>query len=105
VVFALTQACGLCLESVTLCNQYGDGEHDIHCPKRMEVHTAPAATGPWTSVITFTSAQTRRQQTFTVTPGAPTLGGFVQVVVYDTYGSSARVASMSLQGTAWGPAA
>jgi hypothetical protein len=107
VVFALTQARGLCLESVTLCNKFGDGQSDL-CPKRMEVHTAPSATGPWTSVVAFRSQPTKRQQTFTVAPGAPTLTGFVQVVVHDTYGGSGNyglVRSMSLQGTAWGPAA
>ena len=105
MVFALTQARGLCLESVTLCNQYEDGNSDSFCPKHMEVHTAPVSTGPWTSVITFTSAPTKTQQIFTVTPGAPMLTGFVHVVVHDTHGDNAYVVSMSLQGTSWGPAA
>jgi hypothetical protein len=104
VVFALTQARGLCLESVTLRSQHGDGYGNDRCPKRMEVLTAPAATGPWTSVVEFTSRQTKTQQTFTVAPGAPMLGGFVQVVVHDTYGGFASVSFMSLQGTSWGSA-
>jgi len=101
MVFAFTQARDLCLESVTLCNQYDD--HD--CPKRMEVLTAPLATGPWTSVVSFISAQTNKEQVFTVALGAPVLVGFVQVVVHDTYGGSCvYVTSMSLQGVVWGPA-
>ena len=97
-VFALTQARGLCLESVTLgrCDQSG----------RMEVHTALAATGPWTYVIAFTFRSTQEQQTITVAPDAPALGGFVQVVVHETHGASEMcINEMCLQGTAWGPAA
>ena len=71
----------------------------------MEVRTGPQATGPWTSVVAFTSAETKQPQTFAVAPGAPVLAGFVQVVVLDTYGGSADVTSLSLQGTAWGPVA
>jgi len=105
VAFALKSARGLCLESVTLINSFGDGQLNQHCPQRMEVRTGPQATGPWTSVVAFTSAQTTAPQTFAVAPGAPVLAGFVQVVVLDTYGKAAEVKSLALQGTAWGPAA
>ena len=64
-----------------------------------------AADGPWTSVATFTSAQTTNRQTFAAAPDAPTLGGFVQVLVHDTYGGDACVREVSLEGEAWGPAA
>jgi len=101
VVFALTQARALCIDSVTLRNQCGNGHGYSHCPKRMEIYTA---TGPWTSVVVLTSAP-KKQQTFTAAPGAPLLTGFVQVVVHDTNGLTAQITSMSLQGTAWGPAA
>ena len=76
-----------------------------YCAKRMEVCTGPAANGPWTSVATFTSAQTRDPQTFAAAPDAPALGGFVQVLVHDTYGGAAYVSKVSLEGEAWGPAA
>jgi len=104
VVFALSQARALCIESVTLRNQCGDGHGNSHCPKRMEIYTAPAATGPWRFVVVLTSAP-KKQQTFTAAPGAPLLTGFAQVVVHDTNGLTAQITSMSLQGTAWGPAA
>ena len=94
-VCAHTGTRGLCLESVTLCNDQGK---ILSCfSKRMEVHTAPAATGPWTSVVAFTSQQTTAQQTFTVAPGAPVIGGFVQVDVHDNYGFEITyTSSMSL---------
>ena len=71
----------------------------------MEVLTGPAAFGPWTSVATFTSAQTTNRQTFAAAPDAPALGGFVQVLVHDTHGDAAWVKEVSLEGEAWGPAA
>jgi hypothetical protein len=71
----------------------------------MEVCTGPAANGPWTSVATFTSAKTKDRQTFPAAPDAPALGGFVQVLVHDTYGGAADVQEVSLEGEAWGPAA
>jgi hypothetical protein len=72
----------------------------------MEVLTGPAVDCPWTSVATFTSAKTKDQQTFSAAPDTPTLGGFVQVLVHNTYGdTTCIVREMSLEGEAWGPAA
>jgi uncharacterized protein YjbI with pentapeptide repeats len=102
VVFALTAPRALTLQRVTLCNQWGDGQEDKHCPKEMEVQTGPSATGPWTSVVKFTSRQTKQEQTFAATPDAPLLFGFVQVLVHDTYGGYAVVKSMALEGEGWG---
>ena len=42
---------------------------------------------------------------FAAAPDAPALGGFVQVLVHDTYGGEAHVQEVSLEGEAWGPAA
>jgi hypothetical protein len=89
-------------------NQYDDRYYPGHrkyCAKRMEVCTGPAANGPWTSVATFTSASTKDRQTFPAAPDAPTLGGFVQVLVHDTHGDRALVENVLLEGDAWGPAA
>ncbi len=71
----------------------------------MEVCTGPSSDGPWTSVATFTSAKATQRQTFPAAPDAPALGGFVQVLVHDTYGGQAKVNEVSLEGEAWGPAA
>ena len=99
VVMQLTTARALRLRSVTVVNERC-------CAKRMEVCTGPAKTGPWTSVATFTSAQTKERQTFAAAPDAPALGGFVKVLVHDTYvgDKHAYVAEVSLEGEAWGPA-
>jgi len=108
VVVALTAARALRLRSVAVVNQYDDRSHaghGKHCAKRMEVCTGPSSDGPWTSVATFTSAQTKDPQTFAAAPDAPALGGFVQVLVHDTYGAEAYVKEVSLEGEAWGPAA
>ena len=70
----------------------------------MEVLTGPAAEGPWTSVLHFTSAQTTSRQTFAAVEGAPALTGFVKVVVHNTYGGFAAVERMSLEGDAFGGA-
>ncbi len=94
VVFALTAPRSLTLQRVTLCNQWGDEvkSDDVAtfmskcCAKAMEVQTGPSATGPWTSVVKFTSRQTKQEQTFAAAPDAPLLAGFVQVLVHDTYG-------------------
>jgi hypothetical protein len=102
VVFALTAPRALTLQRVTLCNYYGDGQHDCVCAKAMEVRTGPSATGPWTSVVKFTSRQTKQEQTFAAAPDAPLLAGFVQVLVHDTYGRYAYVTSMALEGEGWG---
>jgi hypothetical protein len=102
VVFALTAPRALTLQRVTLCNFFGDGQHDQHCAKAMEVQTGPSATGPWTSVVKFTSRQTKQEQTFAAAPDAPLLAGFVQVLVHDTYGGGAHVTSMALEGEGWG---
>jgi hypothetical protein len=104
VVFALTAPRALTLQRVTLCNYFGDGDNDQLCAKAMEVQTGPSATGPWTSVVKFTSRQTTRQttQTFAAAPDAPLLAGFVQVLVHDTYGAWAAVNSMALEGEGWG---
>ena len=81
----------------------GNGQY---CAKRMEVCTGPAANGPWTSVTTFTSVSKGGRQTFPAAPDAPALGGFVQVLVHDTYGGShGGVNELSLEGEAWGPSA
>ncbi len=88
VVFALTAARALTLQRVTLCNVRGDGDrYQENCAKAMEVQTGPSATGPWTSVVKFTSRQTKQEQTFAAAPDAPLLAGFVQVLVHDTYGN------------------
>ena len=101
MVVALTAARALRLRSVAVVN-----EHDSkNCAKRMEVCTGPSSDGPWTSVATFTSAKTKDPQTFAAAPDAPALGGFVQVLVHDTYGDEAYVREVSLEGEAWGPAA
>jgi uncharacterized protein YjbI with pentapeptide repeats len=102
VVFALTAPRALTLQRVTLCNDYGDGQDDQYCPKQMEVQTGPSATGPWTSVVKFTSRQTKQEQTFAAAPDAPLLAGFVQVLVHDTYGGQANVKRMALEGEGWG---
>ena len=68
----------------------------------MEVLTGPAAEGPWTSVLRFTSAKGNQEQTFAAAEGGPALAGFVKVVVHDTYCYDAYVASMSLEGEAFG---
>ena len=101
VVVALAAARALRLREVAVQN-YSAGNS---CPKRMEVRTGPSADGPWTPVAAFTSAQTKERQTFAAAPDAPALGGFVQVVVLDTYGDTAYVSSVALEGDAWGPAA
>jgi hypothetical protein len=102
VVFALTAPRALTLQRVTLCNENGDGSGDEYCAKEMEVQTGPSATGPWTSVVKFTSRQTKQEQTFAAAPDAPLLAGFVQVLVHDTYGGQAYVTSMALEGEGWG---
>jgi uncharacterized protein YjbI with pentapeptide repeats len=102
VVFALTAPRALTLQRVTLCSQCGDGQHDSYCAKAMEVQTGPSATGPWTSVVKFTSRHTKQEQTFAAAPDAPLLAGFVQVLVHDTYGGAACVTSMALEGEGWG---
>jgi uncharacterized protein YjbI with pentapeptide repeats len=100
VVFALTAPRALTLQRVTLSNTYGDGS--VNCAKKMEVQTGPSATGPWTSVVKFTSQKTRQEQTFAAAPDAPFLADFVQVLVHDTYGGAAYVKSMALEGEGWG---
>jgi hypothetical protein len=108
VVVALTAARALRLRSVAVVNYHDDrysAGYGKYCAKRMEVCTGPSSDGPWTSVATFTSAQTRDPQTFAAAPDAPALGGFVQVLVHDTYGDRACVKEVSLEGEAWGPAA
>ncbi len=102
VVFALTAARALTLQRVTLCNVHGDGQNDGHCGKEMEVQTGPSATGPWTSVVKFTSRPTKQKQTFAASPDAPLLAGFVQVLVHDSHGQYAVVNSMALEGEGWG---
>jgi hypothetical protein len=102
VVFALTEPRALTLQRVSLCNYYGDGDNDAYCAKAMEVQTGPSATGPWTSVVKFTSQRTKQEQTFAAAPDAPLLAGFVQVLVHDTYGQEALVTSMALEGEGWG---
>ena len=107
VVFALTAPRALTLQRVTLSNVYGDGFGNQHCAKAMEVQTGPSATGPWTSVVKFTSRQTKQEQTFAAAPDAPLLAGFVQVLVHDSYDSydseyGAYVESMALEGEGWG---
>ena len=102
MVFALTAPRALTLQRVTLSNVFGDGTHDLECAKAMEVQTGPSATGPWTSVVKFTSRQTKQEQTFAAAPDAPLLAGFVQVLVHDTYGTYALVKSMALEGEVWG---
>jgi uncharacterized protein YjbI with pentapeptide repeats len=108
VVVALTAARALRLRSVAVVNEHDDRSspgYGMLCAKRMEVLTGPAASGPWTSVATFTSAKTKDWQTFAAAPDAPALFGFVQVLVHDTYDSNACVREVSLEGEAWGPAA
>jgi hypothetical protein len=108
VVVALTAARALRLRSVAVVNSLDDRSgtgHGKYCAKRMEVCTGPSSDGPWTSVATFTSAKTKDPQTFAAAPDAPALGGFVQVLVHDTYGGEAYVSKVSLEGEAWGPAA
>ena len=100
VVFVLTAARGLCLHHVTLCNEYDHKD----CAKDMEVLTGPSATGPWTSVVKFTSQKTKQKQRFPVGPSAPALGGFVQITVHDSYGNETYVSKMTLEGEGWGPA-
>ena len=73
--------------------------------KGMEVLTGPAAEGPWTSVLRFTSAKTNQEQTFAAAEGAPALDGFVKVVVHDTHGHDACVDSIWLEGEAFGDGA
>ena len=68
----------------------------------MEVRTGPSATGPWTSVVKFTSRQTKQAQTFAAAPDAPLLAGFVQLLVQNTYGRGANVRSIALEGEGWG---
>jgi hypothetical protein len=105
VVFALTVPRALTLQRVSLCNEDGDGSYDKHCAKEMEVQTGPSATGPWTSVVKFTSQQTKQKQTFAAAPDAPFVAGFVQVLVHDTYGGGnyqAYVESVALEGEGWG---
>jgi hypothetical protein len=103
VVLALTAPRALTLQRVTLCNMFGDGDgRDRACGKAMEVQTGPSATGPWTSVVKFTSRRTKQEQTFAAAPDAPLLAGFVQVLLHDTYGADARVYSMTLEGEGWG---
>jgi hypothetical protein len=70
----------------------------VRPPVKHEVLTGPASDGPWTSVATFTSSQTKTTQKFLAASDAPALGGFVQVLVHDTYGGSARVEEMCLVG-------
>ena len=53
-------------------------------------------------MLRFTSAQVNQEQTFAAAEGGPALGGFVKVVVHDTYGGDARVNLMSLEGEAFG---
>ena len=101
VVVALAAARALRLREVAVVNIYAN----TNCAKRMEVRTGPSADGPWTPVAAFTSAQTPARQTFAAAPDAPALGGFVQVVVLDTYGGRAYVNEVALEGDAWGPAA
>jgi hypothetical protein len=98
VVFELTTARALTLQRVTLCNKYDDSD----CAKEVEVQTGPSKTGPWTSVVKFTSQQTKEMQTFAAAPDAPLLAGFVQVLVHDTYGGFNAVKCMALEGEAWG---
>ena len=108
MVVALTAARALRLRSVAVVNQHDDRSgtgYGKYCAKRMEVFTGPSSDGPWTSVATFTSAKTKDPQTFAAAPDAPALGGFVQVLVHDTYGDKAYVEKVSLEGEAWGPAA
>jgi hypothetical protein len=103
VVFALTAPRALTLQRVTLRNLYGDGNGgkiEERCAKAMEVQTGPSATGPWTSVVKFTSRQTTQEQTFAAAPDAPLLAGFVHVLVHDTHGGDAVVISMALEGEA-----
>jgi uncharacterized protein YjbI with pentapeptide repeats len=104
VVFALTTPRVLTLRSVTLENLFGleSKNNPDRCPKAMEVQTGPSATGPWTSVVKFTSLKTNQEQTFAAAPDAPFLADFVQVLVHDTYGDDAYVESMALQGEGWG---
>ncbi len=100
VVFALTAPRALTLQRVALCN---DSAFAPACDaKEMEVQTGPSAAGPWTSVVKFTSRQTKQEQTFVAAPDAPLLAGFVQVLVHDTYGATAYVKSMALEGEGWG---
>jgi hypothetical protein len=70
----------------------------------MEVQTGPSATGPWTSLVKFTSRQTKQEQTFAAAPDAPLLAGFVKVLVHGTYRgwADAYVKSMTLEGEGWG---
>jgi hypothetical protein len=101
VVVALTAARALRLREVAVVNwNVCDSKNYA---KRMEVRTGPSADGPWTPVAAFTSAQTHQRQTFPAAPDAPTVAGFVQVVVLDTYGGNANVTSVELVGDAWGP--
>jgi hypothetical protein len=86
------------LTSVTLCNTYDDTD----CAKEMEVQTGPSTTGPWASVVKFTSLRTKEEQTFAAAPNAPLLAGFVQLLVHDTYGGFNSVKCMPLEGEAWG---
>jgi uncharacterized protein YjbI with pentapeptide repeats len=100
VVFALSAARALTLQRVTLCNS---NAFMYACDaKEMEVQTGPSATGPWTSVVKFTSRQTKQEQTFAAAPDATLLAGFVKVLVHDTYGGQAEVKSMALEGEGWG---
>ena len=101
LVIELTSACCTCalrLRAVKIKNQ----NEDNFTAKGMEVLTGPAAEGPWTSVLHFTSARGNKEQTFAAAEGAPTLAGFVKVVVHDTYKGDARVNWMSLEGEAFG---
>ena len=105
LVIELTSACCTCalrLRAVKIKNQ----NEDNFTAKGMEVLTGPAAEGPWTSVLHFTSARGNKEQTFAAAEGGPALAGFVKVVVHDTYGDMAYVKSMSLEGEAFsGPGA
>ena len=71
----------------------------------MEVLTGPAAEGPWTSVLRFTSAKGGHEQMFAARQGGPALAGFVKVVVHDTHGHDACVDSIWLEGEAFGDGA
>jgi hypothetical protein len=98
LVIELTSACALRLRAVKIKNQ----NEDNFTAKGMEVLTGPAAEGPWTSVLHFTSARGNKEQTFAAAEGAPTLAGFVKVVFHNTYRGHASVLRMSLEGEAFG---
>ena len=99
VMFALEPG-AMHLRAVSLCNIWQQIKSD--CARSMEVLTGPSQKGPWTSVLQFTSRQTKDQQTFLAVDDAPVLSGFIKVVVHDTYGGGAQVYSMELEGEAFG---